>query len=103
MALKMKRTLGSPQLSLRQVSRLRLNRSLTLSPWIVDLAAVSPDTLRTLIEEEPKKHMILLDEKMHGTNADMARYGGQMEFLGTLARRTLFRADGFDVLRLEQQ
>jgi hypothetical protein len=70
---------------------------------IVDLAAVSPDTLRTLIEEEPKKHMILLDEKMHGTNADMARYGGQMEFLGTLARRTLFRADGFDVLRLEQQ
>jgi hypothetical protein len=69
---------------------------------VVDLAAVNPGTLRTLIEAEPKKHMIMLEENMHDTDADMARYGGQMEFLATLARSTLLRADGFDVVRLER-
>ena len=69
---------------------------------VVDLAAVNSDALRALIEAEPKSDFILLDENMHDTDADIARYGGQTEYLKTLARRTLFSADGFAVLRLER-
>jgi hypothetical protein len=69
---------------------------------VVDLAAVNSTVLRALIEAEPKSDFIFLDEDMHDTGADVARYGGQTECLQTLVRRTLFSGDGFAVLRLER-
>jgi hypothetical protein len=69
---------------------------------VLDLAAVNSNVLRALIEARPKSDFIFLDEYMHDTGADVARYGGQTEYLHTLVWRTLFSGDGFAVLRLER-
>jgi hypothetical protein len=69
---------------------------------VVDLASVKSDTLRALIGSEPKRTFIFLDETMHGTDADAARYGEQTQYLKALPQRTLYSADGFTILRLEK-
>jgi hypothetical protein len=67
---------------------------------VVDLAAVDSDALSGLILPEQSGHFLLLDENMHQSEADFARYGEQTQYLHSLPQRILYSADGFKIVLL---
>jgi hypothetical protein len=67
---------------------------------IVDLAAVDSDDLRGLILPEQRSRFLFLEEDMHQSGADVARYGEQTQYLYSLPHHILYSADGFKVVRL---
>lgn len=67
---------------------------------IVDLAVVDSGALRGLIPPEQRGRFLLLEENMHHSEADVARYGEQTQYLNSLPHRILYSADGFKIVRL---
>lgn len=67
---------------------------------IVDLAAVDSGALRGLILPEESARFLLLEENMYQSEADVARYGEQTQYLHSLPQRILYNADGFKIVRL---
>jgi hypothetical protein len=68
---------------------------------VIDLAAVSPMELRTLMLSDRSVHPVLIEETDHQTDADIERYGDQFKYLDSLSRKTLYTANGFEIVRLE--
>ena len=67
---------------------------------IIDLAVVDSGALRGLILPEQRSGFLLLEESMHQSGADVARYGEQTQYLYSLPHHILYSADGFKIVRL---
>jgi hypothetical protein len=67
---------------------------------IVDLAVVDSGALRGLILPYESRRFLLLEENTYQSEADVARYGEQTQYLHSLPHRILYSADGFKIARL---
>jgi hypothetical protein len=67
---------------------------------IVDLAVVDSGALRGLILPDESRRFLLLEENTYQSEADVARYGEQTQYLHSLPHRILYSADGFKIVRL---
>jgi hypothetical protein len=69
---------------------------------VVDLAAVDPGELRTMMAPGGSDRLVLIDEADRRSEADMERYGNQFQYLDSVSRKTLYSARRYDIIRIER-
>jgi hypothetical protein len=68
---------------------------------VIDLSAADCSTLNRLIASSNTRGFVLLEETSWQTEADLARYGKQTQYLQRLPSSIVYRAEEFNIVRLD--